>query len=98
MNKLIPDQFVELNCIEANHIHSGSPTSIREEWLGTKLKFRIIPESEGTKISFVHEGLVPGLGCYNICEAGWDFYFLTSLKNYLESGIGQPGIPEDSNQ
>ena len=98
VNKLIPDQLIELQCIEANHIHPGSTASIREEWLGSKLKWRIIPDSQGTKILFVHEGLLPNLECYKICEAGWDFYFLTSLRNYLDCGIGQPGSPEISNQ
>ena len=98
VNKLIPNRLVELQCIEANHIRPGLPASIREEWLGTKLTWRIAPHPTGAKISFVHSGLIPSLDCYKICEAGWDFYFQISLRNYLEGGIGQPGIYELSIQ
>ena len=88
--KLVPDRIVELECIEANHIDEGSPDSIREEWLGTKLRWEIEPGQEGTKISLVHEGLTPSLGCYEICNMGWDYFFVNSLQNYLNSGTGSP--------
>ena len=88
--KLVPDQMVELECIEANHIDEGSPDSIREEWVGTKLQWQIEPYQYGSKISLVHEGLTPSLGCYQICNTGWDYFFVNSLRNYLNSGAGSP--------
>ena len=82
--KLIPGECVELECIEAHHIHEGLPSSILKEWQGTTLKWLIEARGDMTKISFVHEGLVPELGCYDICETGWDYFFVSSLKAYLD--------------
>ena len=82
-NVLQPQTYIELECIEAHHIHEGLPESILEEWKGTKLKWNIAPDDKGTKISFTHEGLTPELDCHEICEQGWDHFFLGSLKNYL---------------
>jgi len=92
--KLVPNTSVELECIEAHHIHKGLPDSIRREWEGTKLKWRIQRHGDNTKISFVHEGLIPSLNCYEICEMGWDHFFVNSLKKYLDSGKGTPGVIE----
>lgn len=57
VTQLIPDTFIELEVIEANHIDDRVPDSVRQEWLGTKLKWNIHPYEKGTKINFVHEGL-----------------------------------------
>ena len=92
--KLEPNKSVELECIEAHHIHEGLPDSIRKEWEGTKLKWDIQQQGDSTKISFVHEGLVPSLDCYEICEMGWDHFIVNSLKKYLDSGKGSPGVIE----
>ncbi|TNF98768.1 MAG: SRPBCC domain-containing protein [Gammaproteobacteria bacterium] len=87
---LVPDNLVELECIEAHHVHEGLPSSILNEWLGTKLKWEIIKQGENTKIVIVHEGLIPSLKCYEVCEQGWDHFFVNSLKQYLDTGIGLP--------
>lgn len=89
-NNLVPDKFVELECIEANHVHDGLPSSIRNEWKGTKLKWEIQKQEEKTKIVLVHEGLMPLLECYDVCEQGWDYFFVNSLKQYLDTGKGSP--------
>ena len=89
--KLVHEKSVELECVEAHHVHEGLPASIRKEWEGTKLKWNIQQQGNKTKISFVHEGLVPSLDCYEICEMGWDHFFVNSLKNYLDRGEGNPG-------
>jgi hypothetical protein len=60
------------------------PGSILKEWEGTKLKWRIEKGGNSTRIIFIHEGLTPNLGCYDICETGWDYFFANSLKDYLE--------------
>jgi len=91
VRQMVPEKLIELVCIEAHHVHAGLPASIREEWLGTVLRWRIEPQAGGTRIVFEHEGLVPALNCYDICEAGWDHFFLNSLKSYLDTGKGIPG-------
>ncbi len=88
--KLVPDRHVELTCTAANHIHDGLPDSFREEWLGTKLIFDIEPNGHGARIRLMHEGLTPALDCYEVCESGWDVFFVDSLKSYLDTGVGKP--------
>ena len=95
VTKLVPNKCVELECTEAHHIHEGLPASVLKEWERTKLKWDIQQEGNKTKISFVHEGLVPSLNCYEICEMGWDHFFVNSLKKYLDSGEGNPGAIEE---
>lgn len=93
--KLVPNESVELKCIEAHHIHEGLPASIRKEWEGTILKWHIQQQGDCTKISFIHEGLIPSLNCYEICEMGWDHFFVNSLKKYLDSGECNPETIEE---
>ena len=90
VTKLLPDEIIELECVDAHHFHEGLPASILKEWEGTKLKWEIQHQGENTKIIFVHEGLIPSLACYDICEEGWDHFFVNSLKNYLDDGNGNP--------
>ena len=89
-NSLVPDNFVELECLEAHHVHEGLPLSILNEWEGTRLRWQIQKHGEKTKIIFVHAGLVPSLDCYEVCEQGWDNFFVSSLKQYLDTGEGSP--------
>ena len=64
-NRLSPN-YIELECIEAHHIHDGLPSSILKEWQGTKLKWDIQEQAGNTKISLTHEGLVPALVCFDV--------------------------------
>lgn len=90
VSNLVPEKIVELECIEAHHIHDGLPTSILNEWMDTKLKWEIKEQKEKTKIVFVHEGLMPLLKCFDVCEQGWNYFFVNSLKQYLDTGKGSP--------
>lgn len=74
---------IELVCCEANHVHEGLSSDIREEWLDTKLKFEIDEQSDMTNITLTHIGLTPDLLCFDICDAGWNHYFSESLKDFL---------------
>ena len=87
---LKPNTLVEHECVGANHLHDGLPVSIRTEWLGSVMQFDIEENKSGSRIIFTHRGLKPNLDCYEICEAGWDFFFMDSLKSYLNSGAGSP--------
>jgi hypothetical protein len=89
-NNLVTDSLIELECFDAHHIHEGLPSSILTEWKGTKLKWEILAQGEKTKIILVHDGLIPSLNCYKVCEQGWDYFFVNSLKRYLETGEGLP--------
>lgn len=89
-SNLVPDKYVELECIEAHHVHDGLSSSILNEWEGTKLTWEIQKQGEKTKIIMVHEGLMPSQECFKVCEQGWDYFFVTSLKQYLDTGVGSP--------
>lgn len=81
---------VEWTCVDALHIHEGQPKEIETEWLNTKVFWNITKNGEGSRIEMRHQGLTPELLCYEICEAGWDMFFLGSLKQYLDTGQGKP--------
>ncbi|MEJ6392376.1 hypothetical protein V8J82_03860 [Gymnodinialimonas sp. 2305UL16-5] len=81
---------VEWTCVDALHIHEGQPKEIETEWLNTKVLWEISGQADGARIQLEHAGLTPQLLCYDICEAGWDLFFLDSLKTYLDTGQGAP--------
>ncbi len=88
--QLLQGECIELECTDALHIHEGQPRAIEREWLCTKTIWRIKARGENTDIHFEHVGLNPSLLCFGICEAGWDFFFVDSLKAYLDTGVGKP--------
>ncbi|MEL7163936.1 MAG: SRPBCC domain-containing protein [Pseudomonadota bacterium] len=78
------------HCVDALHIHQGQPKEIETEWLGTTLEWGIVETGNCTIVTFEHCGLTPQLLCYDVCETGWDIFFLGSLKAYLDTGKGAP--------
>jgi hypothetical protein len=62
----------------------------KKEWNNTEVVFEISSDKGKSKIDFTHVGLVPGVECYNDCEAGWDGHIKTSLVNFINEGKGQP--------
>ncbi len=87
---LKPNERVEMQCVEALHLHEGQPKKIEQEWLGTKVIWQIRSNGEATDIQIEHVGLTPSLHCYDVCQAGWDLFFVDSLKAYLNTGVGNP--------
>ena len=89
VSEAFPNRSLVWKVDEANH--DLEDLSKKDEWKGTSIKWEMVEIEAGTKITLTHQGLVPALECYNICQAGWG-YFLESLKNYLETGKGYPYI------
>ncbi len=58
----------------------------KDEWTGTTLLFEISGEEDEAAITFTHQGLVPGMGCYENCEKGWDSIIKTTLYKYVSEG------------
>ena len=87
VSEAFPNRSLVWKVAEANHDLEG--ITKKDEWKGTTIKWEIVENETGSKVTLTHEGLVPALECYEICEAGWG-YFLGSLKNYLETGKGYP--------
>ncbi|WP_370402061.1 hypothetical protein [Sulfitobacter sp. JB4-11] len=90
--ELKPNAFVKLKCIDALHMLEGFSDTVQTEWLGTSTHWRISAERSGSRIEFTHDGLHPGLQCFDICQAGWDMFFVGSLKAYLDTGQGNPHV------
>ena len=66
----------------------------KSEWVNTKLIFDIASAENKTKITFTHQGLVPEYECYEVCNDAWSGYINNSLKNFIETGKGNPN-PKD---
>ncbi len=82
-----PNRSLIWEVVEANHDLDN--LSKKDEWKGTTIKWEIVENKNGSKVTLIHQGLVPKLECFEICQAGWH-YFLESLKDYLETGKGTP--------
>ncbi len=92
VSKLNLNKEVHWKCIYANHSYGGVK-GIKEEWLNSEIKWtinQITPND--TNVHFEHIGLTPDLNCYEMCHAGWTHFVANSLKQYLETGKGQPNL------
>lgn len=43
-----------------------------------------------TLVRFTHEGLQPRIECFGACSNAWTDYIRGSLKNFIETGQGNP--------
>ncbi|NUT42436.1 MAG: SRPBCC domain-containing protein [Thermoactinospora sp.] len=60
------------------------------DWIGTRPTFTITPGDDDTaELFFRHHGLSGELECFGMCTRSWQHY-MTSLRDYLESGDGSP--------
>jgi uncharacterized protein YndB with AHSA1/START domain len=62
------------------------------EWAGTSVTWHLTPVPDGTKVVFTHAGFAQMDLAYEQTRGNWE-YFLDSLKAYLETGQGTPGLP-----
>ncbi len=92
---LKPNKLVELECVDAYHLIDSKPDASQTEWLGTKMVWNIEADEDQTTVHFTHNGLTPNLHCYEVCETGWDMFFVESLKAYLNTGVGSPHTEEN---
>jgi uncharacterized protein YndB with AHSA1/START domain len=83
----VPNERVVWQCDKA-YIDMASLTN-KAEWVGTKMIWTISANGQDTTLIFLHEGLNQNFECYNVCEAGWD-YFIGSLHAFLTTGSGTP--------
>jgi hypothetical protein len=54
--------------------------------------WQLEPIPNGTRLLFTHDGFIEYDEAYEQTRGNWD-YFLDSLKSYLETGKGTPGLP-----
>ena len=83
-------EVAELDAGKKVHwIHRLSPMA---QWAGTSVTWHLTPVHNGTKLVFTHDGFAQVDEVYERTRGNWE-YFLASLKSYLETGKGTPGIP-----
>jgi hypothetical protein len=69
----------------------------RTEWVGTRIRFDIVPTEAGTRLTFTHVGLVPVQECFEICRNAWSWYINVSLRRRITTGTGLPGqVPDEA--
>ena len=61
-------------------------------WAGTSVTWQLAPVHNGTTLVFTHDGFAQVDEGYERTRRNWE-YFLDSLKSYLETGKGTPGVP-----
>jgi len=76
--ELVPGKKVTWLVTKANLSFLKQP----EEWEGTRFGFSLGEGSTNTVVTFVHEGLVPEVECYDACSMGWMGY-LQQLEKRL---------------
>jgi len=64
----------------------------KNEWTGTNVIFDISKKGDKTQLVFTHEGLVPGVECYDACSPAWTQYVQHSLVNLITTGKGDPNL------
>jgi len=80
---LIPEEYAEWRCVR------GVP-----EWVNTRITFSIRPHAQGVLLLFGHRDWDKPTEFFMHCNTKWGFFLGTSLKQYLETGQGQPH-PQD---
>lgn len=88
VEKIIVNKLLVWKVVGANMFIEDGGTN-NDEWVGTKIQWKISESENGREVSLFHEGLVPSFECYDTCKNGWD-YFLGSLKEFLDTGNGSP--------
>lgn len=69
-------------------------TADQSEWTGTTVVFDITPAEGGTRLRFMHLGLLADHECFEVCSDAWRFYITDSLRQLIDSGVGQPNPKE----
>ncbi len=61
------------------------------DWTDTVLRFELTEApGGGCDLVFRQLGLTPQLECYDQCSNSWNHFIVTSLRNYVERGVGDP--------
>lgn len=88
IEELVPGEKVHWYCI--GQYHHAEELTVKDEWKGTEVLFSLLENEQGTHLTFTHQGLTPELECYELCHRGWNHFLQVSLREYVESGQGQP--------
>lgn len=82
----------EIAELDANENISWTSRQGPAGWDGTSVTWQLIPDGHGTRLIFTHDGFAQADELYKQTRGNWE-YFLSSLKSYLETRKGTPGVP-----
>ncbi len=74
---------------------TGATTELAE-WIGTDLIFDFTRDPEGTRVTFTHKGLHPGLECHTTCTTAWSHHLTVGLQSLLTAGQADPITAESA--
>ena len=80
-----------LDSADERHVVMTCTQSADNDWLGTTLVIKLVADGAATRVDLVHAGYPAKNELYAQCTKGWAF-FLGSLKQYLETGKGEPHV------
>jgi Activator of Hsp90 ATPase homolog 1-like protein len=66
------------------------------EWTDTTIVFELSERAGRTEVRFTHVGLVPDFECFDACTDGWSSYITGSLRDRINTGVGDPHRKDDS--
>jgi len=67
----------------------------KSEWNDTKIIFEINEKDNQTEVVVTHQGLIPGVECFEACSNGWNYYLHESLLPLITTGTGRPDKNEE---
>lgn len=76
--ELVPDERVVWEVVDGP-----------QEWLGTHIEFRLVPDGDYTIVLFKHTGWAEPVEFMHHCSTKWAVFML-SLKELVETGQGRP--------
>ena len=86
VSELVPGRRVVWHVDDARLSFTSEP----DEWVGTDIRFEILPLDAATEVRFTHVGLTPRKECYEKCSGAWTFYVSNSLRSLITTGVGSP--------
>lgn len=78
--RLKPNQSIVWECLESDE---------EPEWVSTMITFTLEEKNDYVEVLFSHENWKEVSSCYRYCNYNWSM-FLLSLKQYCETGVGNP--------
>ncbi len=68
----------------------------QHEWTNTKMIFELTKESDETILHFTHEGLLPGMESYSMCQKGWIMIITNWLLYFIANGSESPEMTQEA--
>jgi hypothetical protein len=85
ITELTPGKKIAWHVLDARLKFAEDP----REWTGTDVTFEIMQQGEQTEVRFAHQGLIPGLDCFDSCSSAWAFFIGGNLRRLI---TGEPPV------